>query len=204
MKIALATLAAVALCVGAVAATADEDGSSQPPGSDRPVVTAVEPAAAAAIAKLAESRGSGDDLPTAVAAHADGRPLFGINPDLSRRAIANTGQSLYLVPGDGHVCAVLTDGAEATLSCDSTEDIADGRSGPGTVVLSTGDVAVYGIVADGVDSVTVATATSDSEEIDVQDNGYFTVVGSGTPLRHVSYVGASGAVEFPIVDPSAL
>ncbi|NLT07007.1 MAG: hypothetical protein GXY03_11950 [Solirubrobacterales bacterium] len=204
LKFLLAALTTLALGVVAVAATADEDGSSQPPGSDLSVATAIEPAAAAAIARLAEPRVAGDELPGDLAERAEDRPLFGINPELTRRAIANTTLSLYLLPGSGHVCSMLTDsGAGAALNCDSTADVAAGLSRPATVVLSTGDIAVYGLVADGIDSVTLATGVADTAAVDVEGNGYLAVVESGTALRHVAYEGPSGQVALEIVDPSA-
>jgi hypothetical protein len=125
-----------------------------------------------------------------------------MNPNLSRVSVGNATSSLYVIPARGRVCAALTVGEGANVSCPPTADIADGRATPATVVVETGDIAIYGIVPDGVESVSVQTATTESTAVRTQGNGYYTVVPAGTPLRTVSYSGPSGSVEFPIYDPT--
>ena len=78
----------------------------------------------------------------------------------------------------------------------------NGRAAPATVVIETGDIAIYGVVPDGVESVSVQTGTTESTAVRTEDNGYYTVVPAGTPLRTVGYTGPSGSVEFPIYDPT--
>jgi hypothetical protein len=200
LTLGLATAAAVAAI--AVVALADQEGGATPPGDGVTQVTSVQPDAAAAMAVLNEPRAVGDQLGEAIAGRIDAHPLFGINPDLSRRAIGSVSNSLYVVPGDQYVCAVLTVGEGANFNCPPTSTIGDGRSGPATVVLETGDIGVYGIVPDGVGSVTVATGAAGSGAVDVLANTYFTVLDAGTAPGQVGYTGPSGHVEFPIYDPS--
>ncbi len=134
----------------------------------------------------------------------DEKADFGLNPDLARRAIGNLTSSVYVVPARAHICASLTDSQGVTVTCPSTDDVAEGKAGPATVAFETGGVAIFGIVPDGVDSVSVQTGTSDSADVATEDNAYYTVVPPGTQLRTVSYVGPSGPVEFPIYDPAAV
>jgi hypothetical protein len=196
----LAVVAAVATT--AVVALADQEGGSTPPGDGITQVTSVQPDAATAMAVLDEPRGSGDQLGEGIAGRINTHPLFGVNPDLSRLAIGSASNSLYVVPGDHYVCGVLTVGEGANFNCSQTSAIGDGQSGPATVILETGDIAVYGIVPDGEEEVAVATGTSDTASVYVTANAYFTVLDAGTVLRHVSYSGPNGQVEFPIYDPS--
>ena len=188
----------LALSVGAIADT-DE---SNPRGAGVPQITEIEPEAREAMAVFDRPRGDGDALRAGLAAKIDAHAEFGMNPGLSRLSIGNLSNSVYVIPAHDHVCAVLTIGLGANMSCPTTEAIAAGKAAAATVVLETGDIAVYGIVPDGVDSVAVRTGTSESRQIEASNNSYYTVIPAGTPLRTIGYTGPSGAVEFPIYDPS--
>lgn len=196
-------LAVVAIgAATAVAAVADGGDQSSPPGSEAVQVDATEPEAAAAMAALRGDRVDGDALPPDVAEAFGRRAAFGMNPDLSRRLIANTTHSVYAIPAAGHVCMALTVGAGASVNCPRTTDLAAGRAAAGTVTLEEGAIAIYGLVPDGVDSVTVDAGAARPTAIGVSNNAYFTVVPAGTDLRSVGYTGPGGAVEFPIYDPA--
>jgi hypothetical protein len=192
---------AVVLLAMSVGAIADTD-ESNPPGAGVEQVTEIEPAAREAMSVFERGRAAADalreDLATKMDAHAD----FGMNPALSRVSIGNATSSLYVIPARGHVCAALTVGEGANVTCPPTVDIAEGRAAPATVVVETGDIAIYGIVPDGVEAVSVQTGTTESTAVGTESNGYYTVVPAGTPLRTVSYTGPSGSVEFPIYDPT--
>jgi len=189
------------LAVGAVGAIADRD-ESNPPGADQPQITAIEPDAKQSMAVLREKRSAGDALRDDLAGRMDRRASFGLNPDLSRLAIKNATYSVYVIPAHGHVCATLTDPEGAGIICPPTDDVVKGQVGPATAGLQTGGVAIYGMVPDGVDSVSVQTGASESIDVVTERNAYYTVTPSGTPLRTVRYVGPSGPVEFPIHDPA--
>jgi hypothetical protein len=191
------------LVFGSAGAVADRD-ENNPPSAQSTQVEAIEPAAKDAIGLLEESRDPGDALPDEFEARMDEKADFGLNPDLSRRAIGNLTSSVYVIPARSHICASLTDSQGVTVSCPSTDEVAEGKAGPATVAFETGGVAIFGIVPNGVDSVSVQTGTSDSTEVATEGNAYYTVVPPGTPLRAVSYVGPSGLVEFPIYDPKAV
>jgi hypothetical protein len=197
----LAATAVLALSVVAVAASAGTD-ESNPPSQGVSQVTTVDPRVKDAMAVFETPRTGVDALRTDLAEKIDAKADFGMNPGLSRLAIGNTTSSVYLIPARDRVCAALTVGEGASASCRSVEDIEAGNVGAGTVTLETGGIAIYGIVPDGVRSVSVQTGKSDSAAVATKDNAYYTVVPAGTPLRTVSYVGPSGSVEFPIYDPA--
>lgn len=192
---------AVFLLAVSVGATADND-ESNPRGAGVQQIREIEPEAKEAMAVFERPRGEGDSLPADLAARIDAHADFGMNPALSRVSIGNLSNSLYVLPARDHVCAVLTIGVGANLTCPTTDAIAAGHAAPATVVLETGGIAVYGIVPDGVDSVAVETGTSKSTQIEASNNAYYTVIPAGTALRTVGYTGPRGAVEFPIYDPS--
>lgn len=193
---------AALLGVGAVGAIAEDDDSN-PPSDNVAMVTAVEPEAAEAVSALADDRTSTDEMPAQVAGDIGERADFGMNPDLARRSVANTANSVYVVPARERVCTVLTIGQGATAICPETEKLADGRGDAGTAVLPTGDIAVFGVVPDGVASVTVEIGTATSRAVEVVDNAFYTVVEAGIALRSVLHDGPDGAVEIPIFDPTA-
>lgn len=188
------------LFAGAVGVGATGDDSN-PPSTDTAQVAAVEAEAREALGVLDQGRGPGDALPDDVVSQMTGRPSFGMNPALSRRAIGNVTNSVYVIPARGHVCVSLTDGDGATVICPTTDEVAAGKAQPATVSLASGGVAIFGLVPDGVDSVSVHTGADDSAEVVVDDNTYYTVVPSGTQLRKVSYAGPSGPLAFDIYDP---
>jgi hypothetical protein len=197
---------AIAVCMllaaTSVAAVAQNGEESEPPGDGVAQIAAIEPPAEEAMAVLEEPRTGSDALPTGVAEGLDEEADFGMNPDLSRRSIGNATSSLYVIPADDHVCPALTVGDGMVLSCPETEDIAAGEAGPGTVTLPGGAIGIYGLVPDGVESVTLHTGEADAEVVGVTDNGYYVAVPEGTVLRSVSFSGPSGPVEFPIYDPA--
>jgi hypothetical protein len=190
------------LVVGVSAAAIATGDDSNPPSDGSSQVTAIEPAARDAMAVLDQPRTSGDPLPATLAAKMDEHSDWGMNPGLSRLAIGNTTNSLYVIPANGHVCASLTVGEGANLTCPPTGDIAAGNAAPATVTLETRGIGIYGLVPDGVDSISIQTGTSESTQLATEDNAYFAVVPPGTPLRTVRYTGPSGPVEFPIYDPA--
>jgi hypothetical protein len=197
-------LAAIAAFLSIVAVGAIASGyGDDPPGSDVEQIAAIESEASEAMAVLATARDGGDALPAELAEGLDERARFGMNPDLSRRSIANMTNSLYAVPASGHVCAVLTLGDGANGICPSTAEIAAGEAPPATVVLDTGDIGIYGLVPDGVESVSVEIDGAEPEEAQVEGNGYYAVVDAETAIETVSYDGPGGPVEFPIYDPAA-
>jgi hypothetical protein len=198
IPITTAVIAAVAAM--SVAAVAQSGGSS--PGDGVPQVTTVEAEARAAMEVLDEARAASDAMPADVAEAIDEHAKFGMNPGLSRKSIETISSAVYVIPADGYVCYSLTVGDGASIGCAETDDVAAGKVGATTVTLPAGGIAIYGIVPDGVDSVTVHTGTSDETVVEVTDNAYFTAVPEGTELRKVSYTGPSGLLDFPIYDPA--
>lgn len=198
------TLLTAVLVVGVSAAATATGDDSNPPSDGVSQVASVEPEAKEAMAVLDAARATGDALPEPLATKLDEHADWGMNPGLSRLAIGNMTNSLYVIPANGHVCASLTVGDGANLNCPSTADVAAGNAAPATVTLETGGIGIYGLVPDDVDAVTVQTGASDSTSIGTENNAYYTVVPAGAELRSVRYTGPSGAVEFPIYDPRAV
>jgi hypothetical protein len=197
----IAAAAFALIAVTAVAAVAQGGGEASP--SEGAVqVTTIEAEAQEAMAVLDTPRTSSDAMPAEVAESIDEDAQFGIDPDLSRESIATLSNSLYVVPGNDHVCASLTLGDGANISCLETSDVAAGVAGPTTVSLPAGVIGIYGVVPDGVTSVTVETGVSSSSSVAVEDNAYFTALPAGTVLRGLSYTGPSGVVQFPLHDPA--
>ncbi|HEX2160835.1 MAG TPA: hypothetical protein VHF88_03345 [Thermoleophilaceae bacterium] len=184
-------------------AIADPDESNLP-GAGMPQATEIDPEAREAMAVLDRPREAADAMSPDLAERIDARADFGMNPGLSRLSIGNATNSVYVIPANGHVCAALTVGEGANLSCRSNETIAGGKAAAATVVLETRDIAIYGIVPDGVESVSVHSGASEPSVVPTEGNAYYTVVPAGTPLKGVSYAGPSGPVEFPLYDPSRI
>lgn len=197
----LSAAAIVAVLVGllAVTAGASRDGGN-PPGRGFERVGAPDSVAASALSVMQRPREQGDELPDGVAREMGDHALFGVNPDLSRRATGNATNSVYVVPANGHVCLSVTINEGARLSCTPSGRIAAGIVGGGTIGISDELIAVYGIVPDGVDSVTVHARGLD-RGVDVESNVYYAVVPADTPLQSLSYSGPSGRFSSPLSNP---
>jgi hypothetical protein len=182
-------------------AIARGDEEPAPPGEGVAPITAIEPSAAEALAVLDTPRGSADALPTEIAGRLAAHARFGMNPDLSRLALGQVANSLYVIPASGHVCVALTVGEGVGMSCPTTAAIADGRAGPVVGTISDGDaLAILGLVPNGVETVTVRTDES-STVVEASANTYYTVVDATASLQSVSYDGPSGEVTWPIHSP---
>lgn len=193
-------VAVALLSVVAVGAFAVDD-ESDPPGADDTRISVIESDAKEAIRVLDRRRVAGDALPAGLTERMNEHANYGMNPDLSRLSIANATHSVYVLPAHDRVCAALTIGGGANVSCPSTEEVAAGRTGASTVLVSTG-IAIYGLVPDGVESVSLQTGTDESTRLNVENNAYYAVVPAGTALRTVRYVGPGGLAEFPVYDPA--
>ncbi len=195
-------LCALGVAAAGAIASDDKSESSGAPGAEIAQVDEVEASAANALSILRRVRAGGDAMPAELATRIGDDHLYGVNPDLARLASGSISNSLFVLPGRGYVCASLTVGDGATLSCNPTSDLAAGQASPATVTLVGGDIGIYGLVPDGVDAVTVTTG-SGSERALVTGNAYFAVAQEGTPLRTVSYDGPNGRVEYSIYDPAS-
>lgn len=196
-----AMIAAALVAAGTVAATAEDGAVSENPGSGLSQVAETPPEAIAAAGVLGTARDSGDELPAPLAEALDAQAQFGMNPDLARRGVAETTHSVFVVPANGHVCGVLTIGEGASTTCSKTADLAAGTAGPATASVAGEAIAVWGVVPDGVDSVTVA-AGGESSEVATGENAYLAVLPAGAPVESVGYAGPEGWVEFPVRDPA--
>jgi hypothetical protein len=194
--------AAVLLALAAMSVAAVAQSGESSPGDSVSQVAAVEEDAQQAMEVLDEPRSSADAMPAEVAQSIDEHAKFGMNPALSREALETVSSSVYVIPANGYVCSSLTVGDGASIGCAETEDVAAGKVGATTVTLPAGGIGIYGIVPDGVESVTVHTGTSSSQTVSVTDNAYFTAVPEGTALRKLTYAGPSGVVDFPLYDPA--
>jgi len=198
----------VTVCALAVAGTAIAQGDEEsPPGDGMQPITAIEPDAAAVLAVLDRPRASSDALPVQTAGRLAEHAKFGMNPELSRLAIGQATNSLYLIPATEHVCVALTIGDGVGMTCPATDAIASGQAGPVVGTINEGGtIAILGLVPDGVESVTVREGESGGEitVLETTNNAYYTVVDAGASLHSVSYNGPSGEVAWPIHSPSSV
>jgi hypothetical protein len=201
--VAVLVLGIAGLSLALAAAIAQGDGTT--PAAGYPQVTTIEEEAQDAVAVLDEPQTTTDEMPTEIAEGLDDEAPFGMNPDLSRRPIGSISNSVFIVPADGHICLAVTNGdAGAALSCPDTEDVANGEAGAATMTLEGNAIGVYGLVPDGVDTVTVTIEGDAPEVIEVEDNAYFAGFPEGTLIETIGYSGPSGEVEFPIYDPTVV
>lgn len=195
-------IAAAVAAALAVAAVAENGPVSENPDSGLVQVAETPPEAVVAASVLGTARDAGDHLPDRLAEVLDRQAQFGMNPALSRLAVGETLHSVFLVPGNGHVCGVLTIGEGASTTCSKSAELTAGTAGPATATVDGGAIAVWGMVPDGVEEVSVA-AGPESLEVETGENGYLAVLPAGAPVESVSYAGPEGPVEFAIRDPAA-
>jgi hypothetical protein len=158
----LATSVVLASGIGAVALVQAAASDSRPdPDASR--ATSVDGAQAAAFRVLRRAQNSSD----AVTGQVSGP--FGANLDLARSVQTSAGR-VWVVPARGEVCLRALDGVGAAWSCAPTSAAADGA-----LMLSlrkpdsAAPVAVFGLVADNVDLVELASAGAEGP-VSVVDN----------------------------------
>jgi hypothetical protein len=215
-KAVAASVAGVVLAAASVAAIAQvsEDGEA-PPGSTPPAapppgskaaVQSVGTPVAAAVGSLRGRRTAEDALPADVAKYIDWAPIEGANGRLSRKALSKGGRTLYLMPGDGVACLVLTGpgpGATGPL-CDSPNDLSSGSGGPGVLhndceaptgneVPTCAGATLFGIVPDRVKEVTVHLSSGRSVSTPVHKNAYLVDVEADP--QTVEFEGPTGSVQ---------
>jgi len=204
-RLSVAATAGTLLMVASVATIAHGDEEPTPSGQGVTQATTIEQDALDALGVLRVQRTTSDALPEGVAGPLDENARFGMNPDLSRLAIGQATNSVYVIPASDHVCVALTVGEGVGMTCTATEDVAEGNASPVVGMVNDGSaIAIFGIVPDGVDSVTIGTGMSSATEIETTNNVYYTAVEAGTALHSVSYSGPNGEVEWPIYSPQTI
>jgi hypothetical protein len=153
---------------------------------------------------LRRARTAADVLPADIADYLEWASIRGVNPDLSRRVLTEAGRALYVLPGRGAACIVLTGGGGATgPMCASPEELTTDRGSPGVVhtgcdaeggagVPRCGAALVFGMVPDGVEDVAVRLSSGTVEAGRVAGNAYLVDV-PGDPVR-VEYETSAGTV----------
>lgn len=166
LTVLLATIGLLGLTGGVVIALGQDSnppastitaGDTTAPEPSVPLAQSLDPKAEQGFAILREGQAA-SKIPAAVNTPSVAQ-RFGTNPSLARSALASDGTRLYAVPGNGALC-IATQGSAVCGSVDQA------FAGATLVVelcspsLAPGDVAISGIMPDGVAEVTVASASS--------------------------------------------
>jgi hypothetical protein len=158
--------------------------AASPPGSER-AVDVVGETVAASVGALRRPRTADDALPPNVAKYVEWAPLRGANGRLARKALSKEGQDLYLLPGNGVVCLLVTGsgGGAAGPSCRTPAQLRSESGGPGALGLhcpggsatelpACEGTRLFGVAPDGVDRVTVPIESGGSVSVPVVNNAY--------------------------------
>jgi hypothetical protein len=191
------TLSAGAAAIALAQAEGPQGARPEPPAlPPRPLAaTGVEPALAESFGVL---RGAAvaDGLSSRLSSRIGDGPsrFFGASVELSRVSVERGGDTLYVIPGRGSLCLALDWTEGVNVGCtDST------RAKAGYTLTTVGTrsgITIYGLVPDGVPSVTVRLAGGEDVTSDVVGNGYIAQV-AGTPTM-LSYAAPNGKVELQI------
>ena len=167
--------AAISVAVaGAVTAGADET-PTEPSEFRAPTFTpadAVEYAQSRRFAELRRGRTDSDAMPEEWRERLpsmDGAARWGFNPDMARRV----GPGVWLMPGRGFVCIANIGPRDGSLGvgCATPADIEEGLLQPSDVNAA-GEGVLTGVMADGVESVTLVDKDGSQREVAVERNHY--------------------------------
>jgi hypothetical protein len=211
----VAILAAAALVSAPVALTAIAKGGNEvhgppgaqtpaasPPGSEPPVPVVGE-VVGRRVAALRQPRTAEDALPADIAKYVDWASLEGANGRLAQKALSRDGQVVFLLPGHGVVCLLLTgtSGGANGPSCRTPEQLHSETGGPGALGLecSGGSDAelptcegtrLVGIAPDGISRVSVPLASGGSVSSRIVNNAYLIdVPGRPSEIRLEGHAG---------------
>lgn len=193
--------AAVTAALGAATVTAVAQEGGPDPFAPQEPTAAVATDLTRQLGVFQRERAAGDALPHAVAAEFGSRNATGINTELSRRALSDGDETLYLVPGDGKICAALVRKDQtAATGCRDAGETASGNVGAGTSVE--GDVVtVTGIVPDDVTTVSVTLGDGSVKELKPTNNAYLGRLTTADQPRTIVYHTADETREFPVLLP---
>jgi hypothetical protein len=174
-----AVLAAVAIAVAMLYAVGAHGDRPAGPEASAAAVPAVPAQVGQAFPALTNDRVDDDVLPPAAAPVL--RHFDDVNPDLSREVLSRNGETLYLVPGDKHICTVAVTELGVGGACAELGTAVDPARPQVTVMSVAGGTHLTGIFPIGV---TTAALTTDggTEPIDLQDGAFSVDVprGAGT------------------------
>lgn len=188
------TALAAGLCIGVAVIAVAQGPSDGPPGPERlGTVAKTSEQQEQSLSILRRARVATDRLPPELVARLSETP-FGANGALSRRAFSRGEESVFVIPANERVCLAMDEAKGATITCPPDRAVADGSS-VGTTSFAS-QVAVYGLVPDGVDAVSVRLATGEQVASETAGNAYLVHV-QGEP-RSLAFEGPSGRVEAPI------
>jgi hypothetical protein len=196
-KAVVVLVAPAAIAGGAIAATTGPGPADPTANSARPIASP-DSEQVAAFGVLREARNADDDLPdkaAATVARGSG-PAVGANPQLAHRTTtALPGVSLHVIPGQGWMCWVDSDGMGA---CNTT---AEARRGylVGLTHVPEG-YKLRGVLPDGVKAVTVV-GDKESTDVPVERNGWAAAV-TFAPTA-VRYTDAGGEHVVPVFVPGS-
>lgn len=190
----LTTAAVAGISIGVAAIAQGGEGAQGPPGSQTPAasppgserpVSAVGETVAASVGALRGPRTADDAMPADVAAYVDWAPIGGANGRLSRKSFSKGGETVYLLPGNGVVCLVLTgpNGGASGPSCRTPAQLSSESGGPGALGLDCSGgtstelpacdgTRLFGIAPDGAEKVTVPLESGGSASSAVVNNAY--------------------------------
>jgi hypothetical protein len=160
------------------------------PGAVGPKLVEVSAQQAESFAVLRRPQRQSDRLPESrwEAFEVGMRARRGLNPALARRVITPAGD-VWVVPGNGHISLAVDGGT----TCNRTEHAARRGMVTWTSRRSTGQGIVHGLVPDGVEEVTLNTATDTSTTIRIDENVYGAVLDGH--FRSLRFSGLAGTVE---------
>jgi hypothetical protein len=114
-----------------------------------------------------------------------------VDPAEARRVAPAARTKVWVAPGDGSICLLnLPSGADgAATSCTPVDDAENGE-GVVTVSYSKDQVDIFGIVPDGVDTVTLELADGTTQRLRVRDNVYF--ASAAAPSKTITFEDPAG------------
>lgn len=206
VKILIGSLVACAVVTASVTAIAQVTSQDPPLVGAEPPTPAVSEDLAANVGVLKTERSAEDVLPATVAEGLGRTQPHGANPNLARKALERNGWTAYVLPANNAVCGVLL--IPGGISAPACSSLADLKAGTGSPISALGDcvkppddappvckkATVFGVVPDGVGSVTIVYSSGQRVPVAVQNNAYLVDVAlDGSPLS-VSYAGPAAQV----------
>jgi hypothetical protein len=185
------------LAGGGAIATAEDDVDPAPvpeaATATADPVTQVPEEQAEQIEQLDRPRNSDDALPAewrqALTSGDESDEHWGANPALSRRTAPGT----WILPGDGYVCVANATPGEGALGfgCATPDDVDKGLLAPSDVDAN-GNGVLTGVLADGVDEVTLIDHDGSTRTVAVERNTYRAAIDAN--LEEVRFTDAGGEV----------
>lgn len=193
-KTRLAVVATLVVTIGAgsVAAVAQQNEDHRTP---KEAVASVDGHVAASYSILSRPAQPTDTVPAATAEHYGKANTTGLNAGLARLALSTETSNVFVAPAQDAICVlVVAKSDDSTFTTCAPNEVLESERNTPSGNIEYDRLALFNVVPDGVEIVTLAFADGHRESHAVENNVYYIETAVSAKPTTLSYDGPNGTV----------